>query len=59
MAGKTLKATDLRTAELQKKTDAQLSAAVTAGKGKMQPIKSLQPDQVRDVVAYVRTLAKH
>jgi len=58
-AGKTVKAADLRSDEVQKKSDAELSATVINGKGKMPSFKSsLSQQQVKDVVAFVRTLKK-
>ncbi len=58
-AGKTVKASDLRSDDVQKKTDAELIASVTNGKGKMPSFKSsLNQQQVKDVVAFVRMLKK-
>jgi|SRR5450432_1847918 mono/diheme cytochrome c family protein len=57
--GKTNKIRDLGSPEVQKESDADLTAVVTAGKGKMPAYgKSLKPEQVKDLVAYIRTLAK-
>ena len=53
-----MKNSDLTTADVQKKSDADLSAVVTNGKSPMPASKSLTPDQVKDVVAYVRSLKK-
>jgi mono/diheme cytochrome c family protein len=56
---KTNKIRDLGSPEVQKESDADLTAVVTAGKGKMPAYgKSLKPEQVKDLVAYIRTLAK-
>jgi mono/diheme cytochrome c family protein len=49
---------DLKSAAVQSMTDADLKKIVTGGKGKMQPVKSLDAKQVDDVIAYVRTLKK-
>jgi len=58
-AGKMMKVVDLRSAEVQKMTDAQQIDATTNGKGKMPAYKDkLSADQIKAVVAYIRTLAK-
>jgi cytochrome c6 len=57
--GKSNKIRDLGSAEVQQQSDADLTAVIDNGKGKMPPYgKSLKPEQVKDLVAYVRTLAK-
>lgn len=57
--GKAMKVTDLRSAEVQKQTDAQLIASTTTGKNKMPAFKGkLTDDQIKDLVKYVRELAK-
>ena len=57
--GKQLKLRDLRSAEVQKQTDAQLMALIGKGKGKMPGFdKDLAADGVKQVVAYIRQLAK-
>jgi len=57
--GKSLKIGDLRGDETQKKTDAQLIEITTAGKEKMPGFKDkLTADQIKQLVAYVRELAK-
>src|SRR5271169_5530365 len=57
--GKAMKVTDLASAEIQKKTDAQLTESLTNGKGKMTAFKGkLTDDQIKQLVAYVRELAK-
>jgi mono/diheme cytochrome c family protein len=56
--GKKLAVRDLRSAEVQKQTDAQLAAIISKGKGKMPPSKGLSADQVNQLVAYIRTLKK-
>jgi len=54
-----LKTRDLSSADVQKQSDADLTTIITAGKGKMPAYgKSLKPDQVTDLVAYIRSLAK-
>lgn len=44
--------------EVQSKSDADLKKIITGGYGKMRPVTSLKPDQVNDVIAYIRTLKK-
>jgi mono/diheme cytochrome c family protein len=56
--GKTMKVKDFSSEEVQKMSDADLSAAISAGKGKMPPYKTLTPDQVKDLVGYIRTFGK-
>jgi cytochrome c6 len=57
--GKTNKIRDLGSAEVQAQNDADLTSIITSGKGKMPAYgKSLKPDQIKDLVAYTRTLAK-
>ncbi len=54
-----LKIQDLASADVQKMSDADLAGIITNGKGKMPPYgKSLKSDQVNDLVAYIRSLAK-
>ncbi len=56
--GKSLQVADLRSAEIQKKSDAELSQTIAEGKGNMPAFKdSITEDQIRAVVMYVRTLA--
>ena len=57
--GKALKVRDLRSAEVQKMTDAQMTDVIVKGKGKMPALgKSMSPDQVKQLVAYIRGIAK-
>jgi cytochrome c6 len=57
--GKANKIRDLGSPEVQAQNDADLTTIITNGKGKMPAYgKSLKPDQVKDLVSYVRTLAK-
>jgi hypothetical protein len=53
-----LAAHDLTAAAAQGMSDTDLAAVITNGKGKMPASKSLKPDQVAALVAYVRTLKK-
>jgi cytochrome c6 len=57
--GKSMPNTDLTAADVQKKSDADLSGIISNGKPpKMPAYKSLTPDQVKDMVAYIRSLKK-
>jgi cytochrome c6 len=58
--GKTLGAPDLRSDDVQKKTDGQLIDAITNGVGKKMPAYKgkLTDPQIKDLVGYVRGLAK-
>jgi len=54
-----LKTQDWGSAAVQQMSDAELTAITTDGKGKMPAYgKSLKPDQIKDLVAYIRSLAK-
>ncbi len=53
-----MKTRDWTSADVQKMSDADLAAVITNGKSPMPPFKSLTADQVKDLVAYVRTFAK-
>jgi cytochrome c6 len=56
--GKAMKVTDIASEDVLKMSDADLSAAISAGKGKMPAFKTLTPEQVKDLAAYVRAFAK-
>ena len=56
--GKTMGVKDFASDDVQKMSDADLSAAITSGKGKMPKYASLSADQVKDLVAYVRAFGK-
>jgi mono/diheme cytochrome c family protein len=56
--GKTMKARDFASPDVQKMSDADLTDAISKGKGKMPAYKTLTADQVKDLVAYVRSFAK-
>jgi cytochrome c6 len=50
---------DLASTGVQGQSDATLTTIVTSGKGKMPAYgKSLKPDQIASLVAYIRSLAK-
>jgi len=58
-SGKAMKAKDLRSAEVQGKTDAELEEFITKGQGKMPAFgKKLSPDTIKALVAYIRALPK-
>jgi len=57
--GKKLKLKDLRSADVQKQSDAQLADVIAKGKSPMQAYeKTLDKDKIQQVVAYIRGLAK-
>jgi cytochrome c6 len=58
--GKQLGVLDLRSADVQKQTDAQLTDSITNGKGKKMPAykDKLTDDQIKGLVGYLRELAK-
>jgi mono/diheme cytochrome c family protein len=57
--GKTMGAHDFTSTEVQQMSDSQLSGIITSGKGKMPAYgKSLKPDDIKGLVAYIRTLKK-
>lgn len=56
--GKAMKVKDLASEDVQKMSDADLSDTISKGKGKMMAFKTLTPDQVKDLVGYVRGFAK-
>jgi cytochrome c6 len=54
-----LKTQDFASAAVQSMSDAELTTLINDGKGKMPGYaKSLKPDQVKDLVAYIRSYAK-
>ena len=58
-AGKSLKAKDLRSAEVQKKTDEQLANQIRNGKGPMPAFKArFKENEIAELVAFIRALAK-
>lgn len=56
--GKKMGAHDFTSADVQKMSDAELAGTITNGKNKMPAYKSLTPDEVKGLVAYIRTLKK-
>jgi mono/diheme cytochrome c family protein len=57
--GRANKQRDLGSADVQKQSDDELNAIISRGKGKMPAYgKSLKPEQIKELVAYIRTLKK-
>lgn len=58
--GKKLGAKDLRSDEVQKKSDAELNDAITNGVGKTMPAykDKLTSDEIKGLVSYIRELGK-
>jgi mono/diheme cytochrome c family protein len=56
--GKKMGAHDFTTADVQKMSDAELTDVITNGKNKMPKYPSLKPEEVKGLVAYIRTLKK-
>ena len=55
--GETLKIPDLHSADVQKKTDAELNTVIAKGKEKMPSYESkLSKDQIAKLVAYIREI---
>jgi len=56
--GQRMKVRDLRSAEVQKQTDDELASIIGKGKPPMPAYgKTLSPDDIRQVVAYLRSIA--
>ena len=59
VVGKALKVRDIRDAEVQKISDADLATLIAKGKDKMPGNeKTLKPEQIKALVAYTRELAQ-
>jgi mono/diheme cytochrome c family protein len=56
--GKMMKAGDFASEAVQKMSDADLGDAISKGKGKMPAYKTFTPDQVKDLVGYIRAFGK-
>jgi cytochrome c6 len=57
-SGKAMNAKDLRSPEVQGKSDAELAEFITQGKGKMPAFgKKLKPDDIKQLVVYIREMA--
>jgi mono/diheme cytochrome c family protein len=58
-AGKAMHIRDLASAEVQKQTDAELTAIIVSGKGSMPSYKGkLTDDQTKSIVSFIRSLKK-
>ena len=58
-SGKALGAKDLASGVVQKKSDAELTEVIAKGKGKMPAFGAkLKPDDIKQLVAYIRALLK-
>lgn len=56
-AGKAMKAPSFKSPEAMKMTDTELTAIISKGKGKMPAYAGkLTPSEIKEVVAYIRTL---
>ncbi len=56
--GKTMKVRSFASEEVEKMSDADLTDAISKGKGKMPAYKTLTPEQVKDLVGYIRAFGK-
>jgi cytochrome c6 len=56
--GKKMGAHDFTSADVQKMSDVELADIITNGKNKMPKYGSLKPEEVKGLVAYIRTLKK-
>jgi cytochrome c6 len=56
--GKKMGVHDFTSADVQKMSDAELSDIITNGKNKMPKYPSLKPEEVKGLVAYIRSLKK-
>jgi mono/diheme cytochrome c family protein len=57
--GKANKVRDLGSADVQKQSDDEVAGIISNGKGKMPAYgKSLKAEQIKDLVAYIRSLKK-
>lgn len=56
--GKKLGAHDFTSADVQKMSDADLADVITKGRNKMPRYAALKPEEIKGLVAYIRTLKK-
>jgi len=56
--GKKLGAHDFTSADVQKMSDADLADVITNGRNKMPRYAALKPEEIKGLVAYIRTLKK-
>ena len=56
--GKKMGAHDFTSADVQKMSDAEMSDVISNGRNKMPKYAALKPEEVKALVAYIRTLKK-
>ncbi len=56
--GKKMGAHDFTSADVQKMSDAELTYVITIGKNKMPKYGTLKPEDIKGLVAFIRTLKK-
>ncbi|HXM67104.1 MAG TPA: cytochrome c [Candidatus Acidoferrum sp.] len=56
--GQKMGAHDFTSADVQKMSDTELADIITNGKNKMPKFASLKPEEVKGLVAYIRTMKK-
>lgn len=56
--GKKMGAHDFTSADVQKMSDAELTETITNGKNKMPKYASLKPEEIKGLVAFIRSLKK-
>lgn len=56
--GKSMHIPSFASPDVQKESDADLTNIIEKGKGRMPAYKTLKPDEVQSLVAYIRTLGK-
>jgi len=57
--GKSMKLRDLGSADVQKQSDAELTTIIAKGKNKMPAFEAkLKPEEIKSLVAYIRSLGK-
>jgi mono/diheme cytochrome c family protein len=49
---------DLTARNIAKKTDAELREVISKGRGKMPPVTGISEKELKDIVAYVKSLSK-
>ena len=55
--GKSLNIPDLRSAEIQKLTNAEITTVISNGKNAMPPFKNFSKEQIHSLITYIRGLA--
>jgi cytochrome c6 len=56
--GKKMGVHDFTSADIQKMSDEELSDVITNGRNKMPKFPSLKPEEVKELVAYIRAMKK-